>query len=145
MFCFLGYLSAFSPYMFPILTSFALKGHWDGSQVGPAGVTPAQLNDHFWDYIFLGIAAPAGTVSVPQETLDRLKKEVDYWYPLDLRVSGKDLVPNHLTFFLYNHTAIFPKEKWPKGIRANGHILRNGVKMSKSEGNFITIHGSPFV
>ena len=32
-----------------------------------------------------------------------------YWYPLDLRVSGKDLVPNHLTYFLYNHTAIWPK------------------------------------
>lgn len=31
-----------------------------------------------------------------------------YWYPLDLRVSGKDLVPNHLTYFLYNHTAIWP-------------------------------------
>jgi leucyl-tRNA synthetase len=24
-------------------------------------------------------------------------------YPLDLRVSGKDLVTNHLTFFVYNH------------------------------------------
>ena len=35
---------------------------------------------------------------------------VRYFYPLDLRVSGRDLVPNHLSFFLYNHTAIFPKE-----------------------------------
>ena len=33
-----------------------------------------------------------------------------YFYPLDLRVSGKDLIRNHLTYFIYNHTAIFPQE-----------------------------------
>ena len=35
-------------------------------------------------------------------------QEFEYWYPFDLRVSGKDLIQNHLTFALYNHTAIFP-------------------------------------
>ena len=39
---------------------------------------------------------------------------------MDLRVSGKDLVPNHLTYCLYNHAAIFPEELWPRAIRANG-------------------------
>ena len=29
-------------------------------------------------------------------------QEFTYWYPVDLRVSGKDLIQNHLTFFLYN-------------------------------------------
>lgn len=29
---------------------------------------------------------------------------------MDLRVSGKDLIPNHLTYSLYNHAAIFPEE-----------------------------------
>jgi len=59
----------------------------------------------------------------------------------DLRVSGKDLVPNHLTYYLYNHTAIWPKQPdmWPKGIRANGHLFLNGEKMSKSTGNFMTL------
>ena len=38
-----------------------------------------------------------------------MRREFTYWYPLDLRVSGKDLVPNHLTYFLYNHVAIWPK------------------------------------
>ena len=114
-------------------------GILDGSETGPAGVAKEQLNDHFWDYIFMGIAPPDGTVSVPKETLDKLRAEFEYWYPLDMRVSGKDLVPNHLTFFLYNHTALFPEDKWPRGIRANGHILRNGEKMSKSLGNFVTL------
>ena len=70
-----------------------------------------------------------------------MKAEFEFWYPLDLRVSGKDLIPNHLTYFLYNHTAVWPKqeEKWPKAVRANGHLLLNSEKMSKSTGNFMTL------
>lgn len=62
-------------------------------------------------------------------------------YPVDLRVSGKDLIQNHLTFYIYNHCAIWPNEpdKWPKGIRANGHLMLNSAKMSKSDGNFLTL------
>ena len=30
-------------------------------------------------------------------------------------------------------------DKWPKGIRANGHLLLNSEKMSKSTGNFLTL------
>jgi leucyl-tRNA synthetase len=32
-----------------------------------------------------------------------MRRSFEYFYPLDLRVSGKDLIPNHLTFCLYNH------------------------------------------
>ena len=63
-----------------------------------------------------------------------------FWYPLDLRVSGKDLVPNHLTYAVYNHVAMWEdKSKWIKAIRANGHLLLNSEKMSKSTGNFMTL------
>ena len=70
-----------------------------------------------------------------------MRKEFQFWYPLDLRISGKDLVPNHLTYFLYNHTAMWNKDPtmWPQGVRANGHLLLNGEKMSKSTGNFMTL------
>lgn len=63
--------------------------------------------------------------------LNNIRNEFHYWYPVDLRVSGKDLVQNHLTYFLYNHLAIWPKDpsKWPKGIRANGHLLLNSEKV----------------
>ena len=40
---------------------------------------------------------------------------------------------------LYNHAAIWGKEMMPRGFFCNGHILVNGKKMSKSEGNFLTI------
>ena len=48
------------------------------------------------------------------------------------RTSGKDLIPNHLTYYLYNHCAIWDDEpgKWPKSIRANGHLLLNSEKVS---------------
>ncbi|KAK3879158.1 hypothetical protein Pcinc_016252 [Petrolisthes cinctipes] len=63
------------------------------------------------------------------------------YYTFNLRASGKELVPNHLTYYLYNHTAIWPtqKEMWPTGIRANGHLLLNSEKLSKSTGNFLTL------
>uniref|UniRef100_A0A1I7X4R9 tRNA-synt_1g domain-containing protein n=1 Tax=Heterorhabditis bacteriophora TaxID=37862 RepID=A0A1I7X4R9_HETBA len=58
-----------------------------------------------------------------------------------MRVSGKDLVQNHLTYLLFNHVAIWKDqpEMWPKSIRANGHLLLNNEKMSKNTGNFLTL------
>ena len=98
------------------------------------------MTDEVWDYIFLNKPMPKKT-NISKKALDQMKHEFEYWYPCDLRVSGKDLVPNHLTYYLYNHTAIWPsdEQKWPKGIRANGHLLLNKEKMSKSTGNFMTL------
>ena len=54
-----------------------------------------------------------------------------------MQTSGKDLINNHLTFALYNHTAIWQGDpsKWPRSIRTNGHLLLNAEKMSKSTGD----------
>ncbi|KAK2170434.1 hypothetical protein LSH36_3g30089 [Paralvinella palmiformis] len=116
------------------------QGSFDGSQGSPLGIKPEQMTPGVWDYIFYK-NAPFPKTSIPRSSLDRLKHEFEYWYPVDLRVSGKDLVPNHLTYFLYNHAAIWPSDssKWPTGIRANGHLLLNSEKMSKSTGNFLTL------
>ena len=48
-----------------------------------------------------------------------MRREFMYWYPLDLRVSGKDLVPNHLTYFLYNHVAVWPKPTREEATKEN--------------------------
>jgi leucyl-tRNA synthetase len=45
-----------------------------------------------------------------------MRKEFLYWYPFDLRVSAKELVPNHLTFCIFQHAALFPPEQWPKAV-----------------------------
>lgn len=113
-----------------------------GKEPGLAGVKAEQMIDEVWDYIFARRDISDDILSrskIPKEQLDAMRREFEYWYPLDLRVSGKDLIPNHLTFFLYIHLAIFPREYWPKGIRANGHLMLNGEKMSKSTGNFMTL------
>ncbi len=90
-----------------------------------------EINDEFFDYVFLGRGEPK------REEWKSLREEFLYWYPFDFRNSGKDLLNNHLPFMLFNHTAIFPKQHWPKGIGINGFITVDGEKMSKSKGNFL--------
>ncbi|CAN6981185.1 unnamed protein product, partial [Brassica rapa subsp. trilocularis] len=101
-------------------------------------VSPQQMNDEVWEYLFCDGQYPKSS-DIPSDLLSKMKQEFDYWYPLDLRVSGKDLIQNHLTFFIYNHTALMASRNWPRGIRCNGHIMLNSEKMSKSTGNFRTL------
>ncbi|ORZ16903.1 leucyl-tRNA synthetase [Absidia repens] len=116
------------------------QGSLSGATVGPAGIRADQMTDAVWDYVFKLGPYPADETDVPsQSTLDKLRREYEYFYPLDVRCSGKDLIPNHLTFFLYNHTAIFPREMWPRAVRSNGHLMLDSKKMSKSTGNFMTM------
>jgi leucyl-tRNA synthetase len=114
-------------------------GVMDGSKVGPLGVVPEQMTDEVFDYIFTNKPWPKDA-SLPREKADVMKREFEYFYPFDIRSSGKDLVPNHLTFAVYVHTALFGEAHWPRSIRTNGHLLLNGEKMSKSKGNFLTMH-----
>ncbi|EGI71121.1 PREDICTED: leucine--tRNA ligase, cytoplasmic [Acromyrmex echinatior] len=116
------------------------KGDRPYGIINPYGIKPSHMTSEVWDYIFFKDAKLPET-NINKAILDRMRQEFQYWYPVDLRVSGKDLIQNHLTYFLYNHTAIWPNqpELWPQGIRANGHLLLNSVKMSKSEGNFLTL------
>jgi len=121
------------------IAHYLQSGPFDGSKQGSAGIKPEQMTDEVYDYIFRGAAFPSGC-DIPQETLDKMRAEFEYWYNngYDLRCSGKDLIGNHLTFSLYNHAAIFP-DKMPRSCFTNGHVLMDGKKMSKSEGNFLTL------
>ncbi|KAI0110003.1 leucyl-tRNA synthetase [Daldinia grandis] len=113
-----------------------------GREKGSGNIAPEQMVDEVWDYIFCRASLTDDILAkskIPKETLESMRREFEYFYPLDLRASGKDLINNHLTFFLYNHIALFPREYWPKSIRVNGHLQLNGEKMSKSTGNFMTL------
>ncbi|XP_010553692.1 PREDICTED: leucine--tRNA ligase, cytoplasmic-like [Tarenaya hassleriana] len=103
-----------------------------------SSVRPQQMNDEVWDYLFCDGPYPKSS-DIPSYLLNKMKQEFEYWYPLDVRASGKDLIQNHLTFFIYNHVAIMARRHWPLGIRCNGHIMLNSEKMSKSTGNFRTL------
>jgi len=95
---------------------------------------PEELTEELFDYVFLG----KGDASVHPKAQE-LREIFTYWYPLDARHSGADLVRNHLPFFVMNHAGIFPKENWPKSIIVNGFVLMEGKKMSKSLGNILPL------
>jgi leucyl-tRNA synthetase len=98
------------------------------------------LTDDVFDYIFLDKGkVDAAKGGLNKETIEEMKAEFEYYYPVDFRNSGKDLVQNHLTFFLFHHTAIWPEKMWPKAISVNGFVNVEGEKMSKSKGNIIPL------
>ncbi|KAI0019901.1 leucyl-tRNA synthetase [Xylariomycetidae sp. FL0641] len=100
-------------------------------------IRPEQMTDNVWDYVFHN--ADSVDTDIAKEDLEYMRREFAYWYPMDVRVSGKDLINNHLTFALYHHVAMFPRKFWPRSFRVNGHLMLNGQKMSKSTGNFLTL------
>jgi leucyl-tRNA synthetase len=122
-------------------TSILIDGHIDGSKPGPLGITPDQMTDEVWEYIFCDGPWPS-LAPMSRDKANALKHEYEYFYPFDIRSSGKDLVGNHLTFSVYNHAALFPEDKWPISMRTNGHLMLNGKKMSKSTGNSLTLRES---
>jgi len=100
------------------------------------------LTDEFFDYVFYGkkdSGEIANKINITKEKLEGIRNDFLYFYPVDSRHSGRDLVPNHLTFFVLNHVALFPEENWPQEIVVNGSVLMAGKKMSKSMGNIIPL------
>jgi leucyl-tRNA synthetase len=107
------------------------------------GVVPGdRIDPAFFAYAFEGkgdVGELAARYGCEPAQLEEARAEFDYWYPFDVRGSGKDLVQNHLTFAVFNHVALFPQDKWPKGFAVNGWLRVEGNKMSKSLGNFIPL------
>src|SRR5687768_8333843 len=100
------------------------------------------IDESFFDYILLGIGNVqyvAKNCNLSISLIQEIRNEFIYFYPVDSRHSGRDLVPNHLSFFLFNHIAIFEKKFWPHQIVVNGSVLMEGKKMSKSLGNIIPL------
>ncbi len=125
-----------------------------------------EINDALFDYIFYGekTKLEEGLKKLYEEKkiseerkkeLEKLystfREDFEYFYPVDMRVSAKDLIQNHLTFFIFHHVALFEKKHWPKGIVVNGYVNVEGEKMSKSKGNIIPFsdlikkHGPDYV
>ena len=95
-------------------------------------ITAEQLTDETLDFIFLGKGKGP-------KWAEEMREEFEYWYPVNYRNSAKELVYNHLTFYLFHHTAIWPKKYWPTSIGVNGMLNVEGDKMSKSRGTFVTL------
>lgn len=115
------------------------NGVFDGSVLGPFGVKPEELTNDVFEYIYGEDSVPVPSTPISKEFLEKARKEFRSFYPVKLRASGKDLIPNHLVFWIYNHVALFPKQFWPTGVKAGGWLNLNNDKMSKRTGNFITL------
>ena len=107
-------------------------------------VDAEKLIPEVFDFVFLGegsLEEVSRKSGIEKEVLKEMREEFEYFYPVDLRSSGKDLIQNHLTFFLFQHIAIWDNEKyWPRAIAANGFVQVRGEKMSKSKGNVIPLY-----
>ena len=106
------------------------------------GILPEMLTEEVFDYIFLGKEFDFSKTEIPEKILKEMRNSFTYWYPVDLRCSGKDLIGNHLTMSLYNHAVVWDKniDYMTKSYFCNGYILVDGEKMSKSKGNFLTVN-----
>jgi leucyl-tRNA synthetase len=103
-----------------------------------AGAIRAEgMNEQFFDYVILGkgeVAAVARSTGFPQSTLDEIRQEFEYWYPLDINLGGKEHMTVHFPVFLMNHVAVLRPQHWPRGIIVNWYITSTGGKISKSKG-----------
>ena len=89
----------------------------EGTGRGPMGIAPEDLNDGVWNYVFLKGEYPAGC-AIAQENLDKMRASFEYWYPMNLRVSGKDLIKNHL-----NDVLLQPRRHMERSPRDVANIV----------------------
>jgi len=89
------------------------------------------VDDEFFDYIF---SISHSNKWAGNDIAEKAKTRIEYWYPLDYRVSASELIPNHLTFMVFHHTALFPRKFWPRGIISLGLVILEGNRMSSSRG-----------
>ena len=102
----------------------------------------SKLPDAFFNFTLLGegtVDTVAEETGIPKRILAGIRAEFEYFYPVDMRHSARELVSNHLSFYIFHHSTLFPARQWPKGIVANGFVLMEGAKMSKSLQNIVPL------
>lgn len=129
---------------FPLDTSYIVEAISDSTlypiyylvskYVNEGKLKVEDLSLEFFDYVFLG-KGNVDSLSIDKELLQSIKDDVNYWYPLDINLGGKEHRRVHFPPFMMNHVAILPEDKWPKGIFVNEWVMQaKGEKLSKSKG-----------
>lgn len=101
-----------------------------------------KLTPEFFDYVYLGKGDSrkvAQNTGIDFEIVKKSRENFTYWYDYTSRHSAADLIFNHFTMQIFNHVAVFDKMYWPKQLVANGMVMCEGEKMSKSLGNIIPL------
>lgn len=97
------------------------------------GVSAQDMSVEFFDFVYLGKG------KAHDKKWEQIREEFLYWYPSDQRHTAPAHVSNHLSFYIFNHVAIFEERHWPKSITLNELLISEGTKMSKSKGNVVTL------
>jgi leucyl-tRNA synthetase len=109
-------------------------------------VKPESMTESFFDFVFRGegdAAKISNETGVQEDLLNTIRGDVEYWYPLDINLGGKEHMTVHFPVFLMNHVGILPERLWPKGIIVNWYITGGaGGKISKSKGGAQPIPGA---
>eukprot|EP00931_Biecheleriopsis_adriatica_P065640 TRINITY_DN40132_c0_g1_i1.p1 TRINITY_DN40132_c0_g1~~TRINITY_DN40132_c0_g1_i1.p1 ORF type:complete len:1241 (-),score=317.82 TRINITY_DN40132_c0_g1_i1:51-3773(-) len=127
-----------------VYMAYYTVAHIIGNSLTPGdaggGIEAKDLTEGVFDYIFCIKDEPPSDTAISRPVLDKMRREFQFWYPVDLRCSGKDLIQNHLTMSLFNHAAVWEDpDLWPQAFFCNGHVMVDSEKMSKSKGNFLTL------
>ena len=97
--------------------------------VNEGKIDPEEMDERFFDYVFLGKG------EAKSEVWEEIRKDVLYWYPVDINLGGKEHKTVHFPVFIMNHVAILPGDLWPKGIFVHWWVTQKGrEKISKSKG-----------
>jgi len=92
-------------------------------------IKPKDMTEKFFDFIFLSKGKSQSSL------WDEIKKDFNYWYPVDINLGGKEHKTVHFPVFLMNHVAIMPNQKRPNGIFVHWWVTQKGKeKISKSKG-----------
>lgn len=105
-------------------------------------LTTDNLTEEFFDYVYLDkgdLDQVSEKTKVSKDLLTQIKKDVEYWYPLDVNLGGQDHLTVHFPVFLMNHVGILPKKYWPQGIIVNWWVINKSGKISKSKGGVRSI------
>ncbi|MBN1160118.1 MAG: leucine--tRNA ligase, partial [Candidatus Diapherotrites archaeon] len=108
--------------------------------VNEGKLKPENLTESFFDYVFLGQGKAADS-KVDKKLLEEIRKDILYWYPVDINLGGKEHKTVHFPPFIMNHVAILNPQGWPKGIFSNGWVVQETGKISKSKGGAQPIPG----
>ena len=97
--------------------------------VNKGQLLPEDMTEAFFDYVFLG----KGTAKSP--LWEQIRKDCEYWYPVDINLGGKEHKTVHFPVFLMNHVAVMPEAFRPRGIFVHWWVTQKGKeKISKSKG-----------
>ncbi|MFZ5955724.1 MAG: leucine--tRNA ligase [Nanoarchaeota archaeon] len=105
-------------------------------------LTKENLNYDFFEYLYLGkgdLKSVSKKTGVKENILKELKENFEYWMPVDHRHTFSLHLSNHLSFMIFAFAGLMPEKYWPKKISFHGLVVSDGIKMSKSKGNVITL------